>query len=51
MVYIAVYILYIHFSLSIAVNLSKGNHFYLVLSAYITIIFNFRNSLFVEVRA
>ena len=48
MVYIAVYIIYIHFSLSIAVNLSKGNHFYLVLSAYITIIFNFRNSLFVE---
>ena len=51
MVYIAVYIFSIVFLLNIFVNLSKGNHFPLVLSAYITIIFNFRNSLFVEVRA
>ena len=48
MVYIVVYILSIHFLLNIAANLGKGNHFLLVLSAYITIIFNFRNSIFAE---
>ena len=48
MVYIAVYIIIFIFSLYTNVNFSKGSNFSIDSSAYISIIFYFRNSIFTE---